>query len=52
MMRHRAAAWLCALSLFAVVANNAYDVAAGTALALADPGWRSVTIVAIVIALL
>ena len=52
LMRHRAAAWLFATSLAAVVVNNAYDVAAGTSLALADSGWRGVTIAVIVIALL
>ena len=52
LVRHRAAAWLFAVSLVAVVFNNVYDVAAGTSLALADRGWRAVTIAVIVIALL
>ena len=52
LVRHRAATWLFATSLAAVVFNNAYDVAAGTSLAIADRGWRSVTIAVIVIALL
>ena len=50
--RHRAAAWLFALSMLTVVVNNAYDVAAGTSLALADQGWRNVTTVVVAIALL
>jgi hypothetical protein len=52
LMRHRSAVWLFATSLAAVVFNNAYDVAAGTSLALADSGWRGVTIAVVVIALL
>jgi hypothetical protein len=52
LVRHRAAAWLFATSLAAVVFNNAYDVAAGTSLALADSGWRGLTLAVIVIALL
>ena len=52
LLRHRSAAWLFALSALTVVLNNAYDVAAGTSLALADQGWRNVTIVVAAIALL
>jgi hypothetical protein len=50
--RRRASAWLFALSLLAIVANNLYDVAAKTSLMLVDPGWRNLTIVIVVIALL
>ena len=52
LLRHRSAVWLFALSLLTVVLNNAYDAAAGTSLALADQGWRNVTIVVVAIALL
>ena len=52
LVKHRAAVWLFATSLAAVVSTNAYDVAAGTSLALADSGWRAVTITVSVIALL
>jgi hypothetical protein len=52
LVRHRAATWLFATSLVAIVFNNAYDVAAGTSLALADSGWRGLTLAVIVIALL
>ena len=52
LVRHRAAAWLFATSLAAVVFNNAYDVAAGTSMAIADSGWRGLTLAVIVIALL
>ena len=52
LLRHRSAAWLFGLSVLAVVLNNAYDVAAGTSLALADPGWRIMTTVVVAIATL
>ena len=52
LVKHRAAVWLFATSLAAVVFSNAYDLAAGTSLALADSGWRAVTITVSVIALL
>jgi hypothetical protein len=52
LLRSRVAAWLFALSLFAIVANNLYDVAANTSLALADSGWRNLTIVIVVVAIL
>ncbi|HZI81634.1 MAG TPA: hypothetical protein VFD69_19070 [Vicinamibacterales bacterium] len=51
LLRSRSAAWLFALSLLTVVLNNAYDVAAGTSLALGDQGWRIVTIVIVAVAL-
>ena len=52
LLRHRSAAWLFALSVLTVVLNNAYDVAAGTSLALADQGWRTVTAAVVAIAML
>jgi hypothetical protein len=52
LMRRRAAAWLFALALAAIVFNNIYDVAAGTSLTLVDQGWRNLTIALIIIALL
>ena len=51
-LRSRLAAWLFALSLCAIVANNLYDVAAKTSLALADSGWRNLTIVIVIVAML
>lgn len=50
--RNRAAVWLFALALAAMVFTNIYDVAAGTSLTLGDQGWRNLTIVLVVIALL
>jgi len=47
----RFAVWLFALSLALIVANNAYDVAAGTSLMLGDSGWQAVTFVIALIAL-
>lgn len=52
LLRNRAAAWLFALALAAIVFNNVYDVAAGTSLTLADEGWRNLTIVLLIVALL
>ena len=52
LLRRAAAAWLFALSFATIVANNAYDLAAGTSLALASAEWRGVTTAVIVIALL
>jgi hypothetical protein len=52
LLRSRSAAWLFALALVALVATNAYDVAAGTSLALVDQGWRTLEIVLVAIALL
>ncbi len=48
----RSALWLFALSAIAIVINNAYDVAAGTSLALADRGWLILTAVIAAIAIL
>ena len=50
--RSRAASWLFALALVVLGATNAYDVAAGTSLALVDTGWRGLTIVLVVVAVL
>ena len=52
LLRHRAAVWLFALALAAIVLINAYDVGAGTSLTLADQGWRNLTIVLVIIALI
>ena len=46
LMRRRSAVWLFVSSLALIAANNAYDVAAGTSLAITDQDWR-VLIVAI-----
>ena len=51
LLRHRAAAWLFALSLALIVANNLYDVAAGTSLTLEDDGWRNLTVAIVAIAI-
>jgi len=52
LLRRRSAMWLFALALAAIVFTNAYDVAAGTSLTLADQGWRNLTVVLVIIALL
>ena len=52
LLRSRSAVWLFALSAIVIVVNNAYDVAAGTSLALADRGWLILTAVIVVIAIL
>ena len=51
LLRSRSAAWLFALSLLTVALNDAYDLAAGTSLALVDRGWLGLMIVVVVIAL-
>ena len=51
LLRRRAASWLFAVSLAAIVLNDAYDIAAGTSLALGDRGWLGLLIVVVVIAL-
>jgi hypothetical protein len=48
----RQAVWLFTLSVVAIVANNAYDVAARTSLALADRGWQILTTIIVIIAVL
>ena len=40
------------LALAAIVLTNAYDVGAGTSLTRADQGWRNLTIVLVIIALI
>jgi hypothetical protein len=52
LLRAQAAAWLFALSLAAIVANNVYELAAGTSLALAASDWRILTAIIVAIALL
>ena len=52
LLRSRAAVWLFAVSLIAILGNDAYDLAAGTSLALADRGWLILTVVIAVIAAL
>ena len=52
LLRRRSAIWLFALSLLMIVLNNAYDIAAGTSLALRDQDWRVLTSVIVAIALL
>jgi hypothetical protein len=52
LLRRRAAVWLFALGLIMLVANNAYELAAGTSLALVDQGWMIVTTAIVVIAVL
>ena len=50
--RSRIAVWLFALGLIVFVVNNAYDIAAGTSLVLADRGWLISTAIIAVIAVL
>ena len=52
LLRSRMAVGLFALYLIAVALNNAYDLGAGTSLALSDSGWRTLTIIIVVIAVL
>jgi hypothetical protein len=52
LMRSRSAVWLFALALVTIAVNDAYELAAGTSLALADSGWRSVMIVVMTITVL
>jgi hypothetical protein len=52
LLRRRSAVWLFALALAALAVTNTYDVAAGTSLALRDPGWRTLTIVLVILAVL
>ena len=44
--------WFVLATDLAIVITNAYEVAAGTSLALVDQGWRNLTIVVGAIALL
>ena len=52
LLRSRTAVWFFAVSLVAVLANDAYDLAAGTSLALGERGWLILTITIAVIAAL
>ena len=52
LLRRRIAVWLFAVSLLAVLLTNAYDLAAGTSLALADRGWLILTGVIVMLATL
>jgi len=52
MLRSQTAPWLFAVSLILILANNVYDLAAGTSLALGERGWVIVTVSAVVIAVL
>jgi hypothetical protein len=48
----RSAVWLFALSVAAVFATNAYDIAAGTSLVLSNTGALVVTCIVVVLAVL
>lgn len=48
----RSAVVLFALSVIAIIVNNAYEFAAGTSLAVADRGWLILTAIIVVIAIL
>ena len=52
LLRSRAAVWLFGVSLLAILGNDAYDLVAGTSLALADRGWLILTVIIAVIAAL
>ena len=52
LLRSRIAAWLFALSLMAIILNNAYDLVAGTSLVLVDRGWLILTVIIAVTAAL
>jgi len=52
LLRSRAAPWLFAVSAIVVLANNIYDLAAGTSLALVDRGWATETVIIAMIAVL
>ena len=52
LLRSRSAVGLFALALAAIGFTTAYDVAAGTSLTLADQGWRNLTVVLVILALL
>lgn len=52
LLRSRASVWLFAISLLAILGNDAYDAAAGTSLALVDRGWLILTVVIAVVAAL
>jgi hypothetical protein len=52
LLRSRAAAWLFALSLIAILVNNIYDLAAGTSRVLVSRAALIVTVIIAVIAVL
>jgi hypothetical protein len=52
LLRHRAAVWLFALSLVAILGNNAFELASGTSRALVSRAALVVTSVIIVFAIL
>lgn len=52
LLRKRAAVWLFALSLIAIVVNNSYELGAGTSRMLVDRGALIVTCVIVVIAIM
>jgi len=52
LLRSRTAVWFFTVSLIAVLANDAYELAAGTSLALGDRGWLILTVTIAVIAAL
>jgi hypothetical protein len=52
LLRRRAAVWLFALSLSAIVVTNAYDVAAGTSRSLVSQGSLVFTLIVATIAVL
>jgi hypothetical protein len=52
LLRSRLAVWLFGVSLALILANNVYDLAAGTSRALANQGALIVTIIIAVIAVL
>jgi hypothetical protein len=52
LLRKRAAVWLFALSLIAIVVNNTYELGAGTSRMLVDRGALIVTCVIVVIAIM
>jgi hypothetical protein len=52
LLLRRAAVWLFALSVAAVVVTNAIDIVAGTSLVLVDSGWLVLTCIVVVLAVL
>ena len=52
LLRSRAASWLFAAGVIAILANNVYDLAAGTSLVLVDRGWLILTAITVTIAVL
>ena len=52
LLRSRAALWLFAAGVVAIVANNVYDFAVGASLALVDRGWMILTAITVAIAVL